>query len=113
MDEVLLILRQGIIAICNIFPECISLPRTQEEVIGAIDSTHMKMQPPRGENAEVFRNRKGFSSSNCQVVCNEQLRINDVRREKETKKEEHSLQFTINYRFYLPHSRGRARKNIN
>lgn len=28
-------------------------------VIGCIDCTHIKIQSPRGDNAEYFRNRKG------------------------------------------------------
>lgn len=88
------VIKQGIIAICNLFPQYVYLPRTQEEqeagkrnfynishfprVIGAIDCTHIKIQSPGGENPEVYRNRKGFFSLNCQVVCNAQLKIIDL-----------------------------------
>lgn len=37
------------------------------DVIGAIDCTHVRIQSPGGENAERFRNRKGYFSINCQV----------------------------------------------
>lgn len=32
------------------------------KVIGAIDCTHVRIQSPGGENAERFRNRKGYFS---------------------------------------------------
>lgn len=37
-------------------------------VIGAIDGTQIPIKSPGGENAEVFRNRKGFFSINVQAV---------------------------------------------
>lgn len=37
-------------------------------VIGAIDCTQIPIASPGGENAEVFRNRKGFFSINMQAV---------------------------------------------
>lgn len=36
-------------------------------VIGCIDCTHVRIISPGGENAEVFRNRKGWMSINVQV----------------------------------------------
>nr|XP_037273214.1 putative nuclease HARBI1 [Rhipicephalus microplus] len=36
-------------------------------VTGCIDCTHVPIVSPGGENAEVFRNRKGYSSLNVQV----------------------------------------------
>lgn len=47
-------------------------------VIGAIDCTHVKIQSPGGDNAELYRNRKGFFSWNVQTVCDAQLRILDI-----------------------------------
>ena len=38
-------------------------------VIGAIDCTHVKIENPGGDNAESYRNRKGFFSLNVQAVC--------------------------------------------
>ena len=36
-------------------------------VIGCIDGSHVSIENPGGANAEVFRNRKGRFSINCQV----------------------------------------------
>lgn len=47
-------------------------------VIGAIDGTHIRLQSPGGENAEIYRNRKGYFSLNVQVVCDANLKISDV-----------------------------------
>lgn len=35
--------------------------------IGAIECTHVPLLSPGGNNAEIFRNRKGFFSINVQV----------------------------------------------
>lgn len=51
-----------------------SFPR----VIGAIDCTHVKLLSPGGENAETFRNRKGYFSLNVQTISDPWLRIIDV-----------------------------------
>lgn len=50
------------------FPKC----------VGAIDCTHIKIQAPRIEDPEVFRCRKGFFSYNVQVVCDANLKIQNV-----------------------------------
>lgn len=50
------------------FPRC----------IGAIDCTHVKIQSPGGDNAETFRNRKGYFSFNVQCVCDASLKIRDI-----------------------------------
>lgn len=50
------------------FPNC----------IGSIDCTHIKIQSPGGDNAEIFRNRKTFFSMNVQMVCDSTLKIRDV-----------------------------------
>ena len=47
-------------------------------VLGAIDCTHVKIQSPGGNNAEHYRNRKGFFSWNVQVVCDADLLIRDI-----------------------------------
>lgn len=81
-------------AIANLRKEYISMPKTREEMqevrqqfykiakfprcIGAIDCTHIKIQSPGGQEAEMFRNRKGFFSYNVQVVCNANLEIQNI-----------------------------------
>ena len=47
-------------------------------VVGAIDCTHIKIVCPGGDNAELFRNRKGFFSINVQVVCGPNLEIQNI-----------------------------------
>lgn len=47
-------------------------------VIGAIDCTHVRIQSPGGNNAELFRNRKGYFSLNIQAVCDSNLRIRNI-----------------------------------
>ncbi|XP_070521825.1 putative nuclease HARBI1 [Cardiocondyla obscurior] len=47
-------------------------------VVGAIDCTHIKVQSPGGEEAEVYRNRKGFFSINVQAVDNSNLEFQDI-----------------------------------
>lgn len=47
-------------------------------VIGCIDCTHIRIQSPGGDNAEVFRNRKGYFSFNVQVVCDHNLKATDI-----------------------------------
>lgn len=50
------------------FPQC----------IGAIDCTHVKLQSPGGEDAEIFRNRKGYFSMNVQAVCDATLNFQNI-----------------------------------
>jgi hypothetical protein len=38
-------------------------------VIGAIDCTHVPIQSPGGQDAEIYRNRKGYFSINVQLIC--------------------------------------------
>ncbi|KAK5646025.1 hypothetical protein RI129_004489 [Pyrocoelia pectoralis] len=66
LDEISEI-RQGFYNICK-FPRC----------IGALDCTHVRIQSPGGENAELFRNRKGFFSFNVQALCDSELIIRNV-----------------------------------
>jgi nuclease HARBI1 len=47
-------------------------------IIGAIDCTHVAIQSPGGDDAEVYRNRKGFFSINVQLVCDCTGYISDV-----------------------------------
>lgn len=43
-----------------------------------MDCTHIKIQSPGGENAEVFRNRKNWFSINTQVIGDANLKICDI-----------------------------------
>lgn len=47
-------------------------------VIGALDCTHIKIQSPGGEHAELYRNRKTWFSLNVQTVADPQLKIRDI-----------------------------------
>lgn len=47
-------------------------------IVGCIDCTHIKILSPGGENAEIYRNRKGWFSINVQAVCDTQLQIRDI-----------------------------------
>lgn len=39
------------------------------QVIGCIDGTHIPIIYPGGDNAELYRNRKGYFSINVQAIC--------------------------------------------
>lgn len=47
-------------------------------VYGALDCTHIRIQSPGGQNAEYFRNRKGYFSLNTQAVCNSDLKFSNI-----------------------------------
>ncbi|KAJ4437844.1 hypothetical protein ANN_13782 [Periplaneta americana] len=47
-------------------------------VLGCVDGIQMRIQSPGGDNAEVYRNRKGYFSLNVQVVANAKLEICDI-----------------------------------
>lgn len=47
-------------------------------VIGEIDCTHVPIQGPGGDDAELYRNRKGWFSINVQILCDDQLRVRDI-----------------------------------
>ncbi|KAL1436913.1 hypothetical protein MTO96_049210 [Rhipicephalus appendiculatus] len=47
-------------------------------VTGCIDCTHVRIKSPGGEDAEVYRNRKGVFSVNVQVVAGPQLQFFNV-----------------------------------
>ena len=42
-------------------------------IVDAIDCTHIHIQSPGGDTAELFRNRKGFFSINAQAICDHDL----------------------------------------
>lgn len=88
------IVKKVSIAIAKLCPEFITMPTKEHEVktvksmfykiakfpkvIGCIDCTHIRIQSPGGENAEIFRNRKGFFSFNVQAVCNGNMEFIDL-----------------------------------
>jgi len=47
-------------------------------VLGAIDCTHVPIQSPGGNDAEIYRNRKGYFSINVQLTCDKRNYITDV-----------------------------------
>lgn len=47
-------------------------------VIGAIDCTHIRIQSPKNDIGEKFRNRKGYFSLNIQAICDSQLKIMNI-----------------------------------
>jgi len=81
-------------AIATLRDKYVKLPSTGEEerstmqsfysrskmpgVIGAIDCTHVPIQSPGSDNAEIYRNRKGFFSVNVQLVCDPTGYISNV-----------------------------------
>lgn len=80
-------------AIASMRPEVIKMPTHDESlnvmqdfknighmpgIIGCIDCTHVLIQKPRGNNTELFRNRKGKFSFNVQAVCGPQLQFFNV-----------------------------------
>ncbi|CAK1587254.1 unnamed protein product [Parnassius mnemosyne] len=81
-------------AIASLNHEYIKFPNTQQEirqnqrefygiarfprVIGAMDCTHVRISSPGGDQAELFRNRKGYFSINVQTICNANLEIIDI-----------------------------------
>ncbi|KAJ8909946.1 hypothetical protein NQ315_004013 [Exocentrus adspersus] len=47
-------------------------------VLGTIDCTHVRIMSPGGNEAERYRNRKGYFSWNVQTICDAQLKIMDI-----------------------------------
>lgn len=47
-------------------------------VIGAIDCTHVPIQSPGGQDAEIYRNRKGYFSINVQLTSDQLGYVMDV-----------------------------------
>lgn len=88
------VLRRVSIAICQLRPDFIRMPSTDDEwkaichaffkiakfprVIGAIDCTHVKIQSPGGNEAENYRNRKGWFSINVQCITSADLKITNI-----------------------------------
>ncbi|KAK5647851.1 hypothetical protein RI129_002743 [Pyrocoelia pectoralis] len=58
----------------NDFFDIAAFPR----VGAAIDCTHVKIQSPGGNDAELFRNRKNYFSINVQAACDSHLKILDI-----------------------------------
>ena len=48
------------------------------KVLGAIDCTHVAIQSPGGDHAELYRNRKGYFSINVQAICDAKLKFTNV-----------------------------------
>lgn len=81
-------------AIASLRPMFIKLPETEIEcqrvkenfyaiarfpkVVGTIDCTHVRIISPGGNEAERYRNRKGYFSWNVQTVCDAHLKIMDI-----------------------------------
>lgn len=81
-------------ALASLRRDVIKMPTTNEELeynayrmylfakfpkcIGSIDCTHVKIQSPGGDNAEYFRNRKGWFSLNVQTISSANLKILDI-----------------------------------
>ncbi|KAH7985140.1 hypothetical protein HPB49_026584 [Dermacentor silvarum] len=51
---------------------------TFPRVTGCIDCTHVRIKSPGGDDAEVFRNRKGYFSSNVQAITGPELQFFDL-----------------------------------
>lgn len=47
-------------------------------VIGALDCSHIRIQSPKSDIGEQFRNRKGYFSFNVQAICDSNLKILDI-----------------------------------
>ena len=47
-------------------------------VVGLNKCTHIPIISPGGENAELFRNRKGYFSINVQAICDHELKLTNV-----------------------------------
>lgn len=81
-------------AIASLRPGFVKLPSSEEEilcvqqnfyriarlprVVAALDCTHIRVCSPGGDNAEIFRNRKGYFSINTQAMCDSNLILLDV-----------------------------------
>ncbi|XP_031328081.1 putative nuclease HARBI1 [Photinus pyralis] len=65
---------EGLLELQQQFYEVARFPR----VIGAVDGTHIRIQSPGGDDAEVFRNRKSYHSINVQGVTDARLNFVDI-----------------------------------
>lgn len=82
------------LALANLQRRYIKMPETLEEIretrqqffniasfprcIGAIDCSHIRIQSPGGDDAELYRNRKGFFSLNVQTIADANRKIQDI-----------------------------------
>lgn len=81
------------IAIARLSPQYIRFPSPDETqrfvedfyrlaqmpgVIGCIDGSHIPIQSPGGNNAEIYRCRKGYMSINVQAVCDANLKFTNI-----------------------------------
>ncbi|XP_046402872.1 putative nuclease HARBI1, partial [Ischnura elegans] len=48
------------------------------KAIGAMDCTHVRIRSPGGDEAERFRNRKGYFSLNVQAICSAKMEFTDI-----------------------------------
>jgi hypothetical protein len=48
------------------------------QVIGAIDGTHIPIKSPGGNEAELYRNRKGYFSINVQAIVDSTCKFTDI-----------------------------------
>uniref|UniRef100_A0A336LP17 CSON015370 protein n=1 Tax=Culicoides sonorensis TaxID=179676 RepID=A0A336LP17_CULSO len=53
-------------------------PQGIPNIIGLMDGTHVAINSPGGENAELFRNRKSIFSINVQAVGSYDLTVSDI-----------------------------------
>ncbi|XP_046803856.1 putative nuclease HARBI1 [Lucilia cuprina] len=80
-------------ALAKLYPKFIKMPKVTElksntnafyniakfpKVFVSIDCTHIRIRSPGGNNAELYRNRKGYFSFNVQAICNAHLEIMDI-----------------------------------
>ena len=88
------ILHEVMAAIASLRPKYVRFPSTADErnrtmqqfyaasgmpgVLGAIDCTHVPIQSPGGDDAEIYRNRKSYFSVNVQLVCDQTGCMTDV-----------------------------------
>ena len=47
-------------------------------IVGVIYRTHIPIQSPGGDTAELYRNRKGLFSINVQAICDHDLILTNV-----------------------------------
>jgi len=89
-----LVVRKVTRAVARLAPDVLSFPSTRAQqaevmrgfyaiakfpgVLGAIDCTHIPLQSPGGDQAELFRNRKGYFSLNVQAVASHDLRFINI-----------------------------------
>lgn len=87
------VVRKVSVALASLAPHHIKMPQNEEildvrqafyniakfpRCVGAVDGTHIKIQSPGENNAEIFRNRKQFFSLNVQTVADANLKIRNI-----------------------------------